>query len=265
MQSYDCWRLQRYLSIGDPHRGRIETLDQATLLHFQDVGYFNRIYNFCPANTDQLDTIRDRYLRSKETPYRYGVELIAKHDFDLDQISDNLRNFGFQPAGLTARLGLDLRDSSQSYPRRFSTPSRRIEFRNPTPGDYEAVLKLYLNGFGSPAENHQGAVNNMMQLFDQPEFSTSCAFDNDQPVGLGMLYLKPPFALLAAGVTAPGYQKLGIHESLIQLRLMHAKSLGCTRVFAWCESDGQSYNNLKSQGFELLRKERFWKLPGHRN
>ena len=264
IQCYDCWRLSQYLSIGDPKRGCIETLGQAKLLQFQDVGYFNRIYDFSSSNVHDLRYILDRYLTSKEKMYRYGVELIAKHDFNLDLMSGILTDVGFRPQGFITRLGLELGDTLSSIEKRPCLPMGRLHFRQPVPGEYEEVLRLYLSGFGSPKENHPQAMNNMIQLFGHPELVTWCAFDNDQPIGLGMLYLKEPHALLAAGVTAPGYQNVGIHESLIQLRVAHARSVGCTQVFAWCESQGQSYRNLVSQGFEVLRTERVWKLPSQR-
>jgi hypothetical protein len=203
-------------------------------------------------------------LTYKEKKYRYGVELIANHDFNLDLMSGILTDVGFRPHGFTTRLGLELGDALPSIEKRACLPTGRLNFRQPVPREYEAVLRLYLSGFGSPEENHPQAMINMIQLFGHPELVTWCAFDNDRPIGLGMLYLQEPHALLAAGVTAHGYQNVGIHESLIQLRVAHARSVGCTQVFAWCESQGQSCRNLVSQGFEVLRTERVWKLPSQR-
>ncbi|MDA9779158.1 MAG: GNAT family N-acetyltransferase [Rubripirellula sp.] len=264
IRSYDCWRLSQYLLLDDPQRGCIETLGHAKLLRFQDVGYFNRIYDFGSSNVNDLEYILDRYLTSMDKQYRYGVELIARHDFDLDSVSEQLLSFGFRPKEMVARLGLNL--GSQLLPGEKSPciPSGRLNFRHPDPGEFEAVLELYLSGFGAPREHHQQAMINMMQLFGHPELITWCAFDNERPVGLGMLYVQQPYALLVAGVTAPEYQNQGIHESLIQLRLAHAKSHGCSRIATWCESDGQSYKNLISQGFEVLRNEQVWKLPSQR-
>ncbi|MFM8261652.1 MAG: GNAT family N-acetyltransferase [Pirellula sp.] len=264
IRSYDCWRLSQYLLLGDPHRGCIETLGHAKLLRFQDVGYFNRIYDFSSSNVNDLGYILDRYLTSRDKQYRYGVELIARHDFDLDLVSEQLLSFGFRPKGMVARLGLILGSQLLPGEKWPCIPSGRFNFRHPDPSEFEDVLELYLSGFGSPREHHRPAMINMMQLFGHPELITWCAFDNERPVGLGMLYVQQPYALFAAGVTAPEYQNQGIHESLIQLRLADAKSHGCSGIAAWCESDGQSYRNLISQGFEVLRTEQVWKLPSPR-
>lgn len=264
IRSYDCWRLSQYLLLGDSQRGCIETLGDAKLLRFQDVGYFNRVYDFSSSNVNDLGCILDRYVTSRDKQYRYGVELIARHDFDLDLVSEQLLSFGFRSKGMVARLGLDLGSQSLPIVKWPCIPSGQFKFRHPDPSEYEAVLELYLSGFGSPRDHHRQAMINMMQLFGHPELITWCAFDNKRPVGLGMLYLQQPYALLAAGVTAPEYQNQGIHESLIQLRLADAKSHGCSRIAAWCESDGQSYKNLISQGFEVLRNEQVWKLPSQR-
>jgi GNAT superfamily N-acetyltransferase len=261
VRSYDCWRLRQYLSIGDPERGRIDSLNHATLLQFDDVGYFNRIYDFNPANIDQLETIVNLYRSTRDKRHRFGVELVARHDFDLELIRDELLAHGFNPASSTSRVGLDIQSSHWMDRQRKDLNAAGISFRQPVPAEYASVLDLYLRGFRAPIENHPGAKLNMKRLFGHPEFITWCGFHNSRPIALGMLYIKHPFAILAAGVTAPEYQNQGIHESLIQLRIQHAKSLGCSCLFSWCESDGQSYRNMTAQGFQLVRADRVWKLP----
>jgi|688.fasta_scaffold316605_2 GNAT superfamily N-acetyltransferase len=260
IKAYDCWRLGRYLSIGDPTRGRIQKFHHATLLQFQDVGYFNRIYDFGYAHINQLDTIVDWYQNADVCNKGFGLEIVPAYDFDLQTISGKLERFGFRPATLTARVGLDLSKFPVNVHGSVDLDTPGIEFRIPTPTQYQEILKLYLQGFEAPVENHPGAIVNMMQLFGFPEFITWCAFAQGCPIGIGMMFIKDGIAVLAAGVTAPEYRSQGIHESLIKLRLQHAKSQGCKAVYSWCTQDGQSYSNLIGQSFEVLRTDRVWKL-----
>jgi len=270
---YDTWRLSRYLGTGNPARGGVLKFHEATLLHFSDVGYFNRAYDFGRENVEDLSVIEMLYRNEYRVPRGFGVSLVAREGFDLDTVGEMLRRFGFEPTNATARLGLDLESEpaslltlespSEGESLRKPVGSRLeghawLEFRQPVHHEYDRVLDLYLNGFQSPVQNHRAAKRNMIQLFDQSELVTWCAFDQGAPVALGMLFVKPPVGVLVAGVTSPDYQKRGVHEALIQLRITHAKALGCRHLYAWADADGQSRRNLTAQGFELLRIDRVW-------
>jgi len=270
---YDTWRLSRYLETGDSARGGVLKFNAATLLHFSDVGYFNRLYDFGPENVEDLSAIETLYRKEYRVPRSFGVSLVAREGFDLDTLGEVLRRHGFEPTDATARLGLDLEREpasvitleSSSVVDSFRKPMgsgseshARLEFRQPVRHEYDTVLDLYLSGFQSPVQNHRAAKRNMIQLFDQPELVTWCGFDQGTPVALGMLFMKPPVGVLVAGVTSPAYQQRGVHEALIQLRITHAKALGCRHLYAWAEADGQSCRNLIAQGFELLRIDRVW-------
>lgn len=104
MRQYDCWRLRSYLSIGDRTRGAIECIGGATALRFDDVGYFNRVYDFGADTVARIDEIMEFYgihgrlqAPAGTTPRR-GVELIAGEGFELSDAADTLRRHGFQPA-----------------------------------------------------------------------------------------------------------------------------------------------------------------------
>ena len=270
---YDTWRLARYLKLGDPLRGGAFRLNGATLLHFSDVGYFNRVYDFGLENVDNLGAIEGHYRETCKVPRQLGITLVGREGFDLDTVGDALRAQGFEATVPTARLGLDLLSETvrastfESVVRNGlhgksaesgSEKLASLEFRQPVPHEYDTVLDLYLNGFQAPPQNHSAAKRNMIQLFGQPELETWCAFDRETPVALGMLFITPPVGVLVAGVTSPAFQKQGVHEALIQLRIAHAKAIGCSQLYAWADADGQSCRNLREQGFELLRIDRAW-------
>ena len=270
---YDTWRLSRYLETGDSTRGGVLKFNGATLLHFSDVGYFNRAYEFGRENVDDLRAIEALFRKEYKVPRSLGVSLVAREGFDLDTVGEMLRRYDFEPTNSTARLGLDLEcdlasvltlespSANGSHRKPVGSGSEDhawFEFRQPVHHEYDSVLDLYLNGFQSPVQNHCAAKRNMLQLFDQPELVTWCAFDQGTPVALGMLFIKPPVGVLVAGVTSPAYQQRGVHEALIQLRIAHAKALGCRHLYAWADADGQSCRNLIAQGFGLLRIDRVW-------
>lgn len=274
---YECWRLGRYLEIGDRARGSICKFGDATSLCFNDVGYFNRVYDFGAESVPMLPEILDSYSRCWGRAGRYGIELIARHGFELASVGDKLLEAGFRPGDLMVRLGLSL-ECEQPYMergRRECLPGDglngflrerdvRVAIRQPQLEEFDRVLDLYLEGFEAPRSNREGAKRNMMRLFEQPEFLTWCAFEAHGgsvclPVALGMLYLTDGVAVLAAGVTGKEYRNRGLHEAMIQLRVAHAKSIGCRSIFTWTQYDGQSHRNLIASGFEELRVDQVWR------
>ncbi len=272
---YDCWRLGRYLGVGDGSRGRIESVGGASVLCFNDVGYFNRVYDFGAETVAFLPEILRVYSSCWGREGRYGIELIAQCGFEFGAVDSLLRAEGFGPGEVMVRLGLPL-DRDQSY---FSRKVRdqgsgvgtsglvdefRGVFRQPQREELDAVLGLYLDGFGAPRGNYEAAKRNMMQLFERPDFLTWCAFGADglegsYPLALGMLYLNGGGAVLAAGVTREEYRNLGLHEAMIQLRIAHAKALGCCSIYTWTQYGGQSHRNLLACGFEELRVDQVWR------
>ena len=268
IRKYECWRLNRYLAIDDAKRGNIQHFGGSTALGFNDVGYFNRVYDFGTENLEQIELITGFYDSIWRARNYFPIELIARSDFDFQASQDILQSFDFLPGERLVRLGLDLTSRIQQHQhptfhnRKASSPSEsrpRIEYRHPTPSEYPAVLDLYLNGFGAPLVNHPSAKRNMMQLFNRSEFVTWCAFSDKSPIAIGMIYLDGPFAVLAAGVTHPHFRNLGIHEDLIQLRIAHAKSIECQAIYTWTQFGGQSHRNLLAEGFAELRVERVWR------
>lgn len=277
IRRYECWRLGRYLEIGDRARGSICSFDGATALCFNDVGYFNRVYDFGADSVPILPEILDSYSRCWGQAGRYGIELIARQGVELASVGNKLLEAGFRPGDLIVRLGLSLEceqpylergrreclpgDGQDGFPREREV---RVAIRQPQLEELDRVLDLYLEGFEAPRGNHEGAKRNMMQLFEQPEFLTWCAFKADKgsgclPVALGMLYLTDGVAVLAAGVTGTEYRNRGLHEAMIQLRIAHAKSIGCRAIFTWTQYNGQSHRNLIASGFEELRVDQVWR------
>ena len=268
IREYECWRLNRYLAIDDAKRGKIQRFGSSTALGFNDVGYFNRVYDFGTENLEQLELITGFYDSIWPTNNHFPIELIARCDFDFQTSQDILQRFNFLPGEKLVRLGLDLTSTIKQYQhpsfqnRKASSPCEfppGLEYRHPTPREYPAVLDLYLNGFGAPLANHPSAKRNMMQLFNRSELVTWCAFSDKSPIAIGMIYLEGPFAVLAAGVTHPYFRNLGIHEDLIQLRIAHAKSIECQAIYTWTQFGGQSHRNLLAEGFAELRVERVWR------
>jgi GNAT superfamily N-acetyltransferase len=270
MRQYDCWRLRSYLSIGDRTRGAIECIGGATALRFDDVGYFNRVYDFGADTVARIDEIMEFYgihgrlqAPAGTTPRR-GVELIAGEGFELSDAADTLRRHGFQPAKRMVRLGMELSDSDarvEDERRVLREPAEQDCCFRPLacPEEVDAMLSLYLEGFNVPRERHASAKVNMRELVRRPELHIWVACRGSDMIGLGMLYQASRTALLAAGVTRDAYRQQGIHRRLIELRIRRAARTGCRSIVTWTDHGGASHRNLQSQGMRMLRGDWVWR------
>jgi hypothetical protein len=270
MRQYDCWRLHRYLSIGDPARGAIRVMGGATALRFDDVGYFNRVYDFGADTVARIDELMEFYgihgrlqAPAGTTPRR-GVELIAGEGFELSDAADTLRRHGFQPCKRMVRLGMELPDPDthvEEEQRVLREPAEQDCCLRPLacPEEVDAMLSIYLEGFNAPRERHASAKVNLRELLGRPELRTWVACRGSELIGLGMLYWASQTALLAAGVTKTAYRQQGIHGRLIELRIRQAIQADYRSIVSWTDHGGASHHNLKTRGMRDLRVDWVWR------
>jgi len=90
IRNYECWRLSRYLAIDDAKRGAIQRFGDSTALGFNDVGYFNRVYDFGTENLEHLELITGLYQSLWPTKNHFPIELIARSDFDFHPSKNTL-------------------------------------------------------------------------------------------------------------------------------------------------------------------------------
>jgi len=226
----------------------IASIGSATLLRFEDVGYFNRVY----ANgdvTDRLESI-ERFFRGSP----HGCKLVTPVLCDTDALATACASRGWLPDEKYAWLaGTDL------APR--SSGSDAFEIRPPRADEQELFLNSYLAGFGNDPERRSMAVENMRHLFSVQNLYFLFALRAGRPGGIGMMYVSGPSALLCAGATLPSHEGRGCHKALLTARIRLAHDLGCTRIFSWAVAGGRSQANMESLGLRTVSTTRAWRLP----
>lgn len=88
-------------------------------------------------------------------------------------------------------------------------------------------------------------------VIDHPQHQHYLAFDHDQPVATGSLFVHDGVGWLANGATVEGYRGRGAQSALIARRVQDAAARGCGWVVTEPIKDGQSYRNMLKAGFHV--------------
>jgi hypothetical protein len=160
-----------------------------------------------------------------------------------------------QLAGLLESRGLQRMDNWACFIRGTETPpeiptSLRIE-RIGT--EYaEASAQIACAAFELPAE--YGVL--LERLVGRPGWQHYLAFDGEQPVATGALYVEAGVGYLTFGATLASHRGLGAQGAIIVRRIREAAALGCRWLVSETAEDlperpFPSYRNMLRAGFRL--------------
>jgi hypothetical protein len=249
--AYDCLRLGTYCARESAHaRIRIEQAFDASLLRFDDVGYFNRVYAHNETVAGHLDQVETFYLDSP-----FGCELVAASG-DQGPVADACSRRGWLRSRNYAWLHMktDMAGLGNGYP--------GVSIRQPRLQERTAFLEFYLRGFEAPVANFPAAIRNMRHLFDLPQLHFMIASREGIDVAIGMLCIFGETALLAAGTTLPEERRNGCHHAVLAERIRLAHSLGCTDIVSHAYVGGQSHLNMVSMGLQTVKVTQSWRFQG---
>jgi hypothetical protein len=250
---YDRLRLTLYQNQG-PRRASIsiKSIGGVTLLRFEDVGYFNRVYADDHAVADRLEMV-ERFFDGSPHGCRLATPTLSAHG----RLARACAARGWWPAETYAWL-------ATSRPVHPSKTRGDFEIRQPRADEQESFLYTYLAGFGADPARHAMAVENMRHLFSVPNLHFLFALHNGQPAGIGMLYRHGRAALLCAGATLPSYRARGCHEALLAARIHLARDLECTSLHSWVLAGSQSHANMADLGMQTVGTTLTWRFPPYR-
>ncbi|MEU8088984.1 GNAT family N-acetyltransferase [Micromonospora sp. NPDC049101] len=119
---------------------------------------------------------------------------------------------------------------------------------------------VLLAGFGMPAG---GLTDMLASTVGEPAWRPHAAWDGDEVVAGGNLFLHGESASLNAAATAPGHRGLGAQSALIAARARAAAEAGCRWLFAETGKPtpgtrNPSLDNLRRAGLVPLYERRNW-------
>ncbi|MFI5734996.1 GNAT family N-acetyltransferase [Kribbella sp. NPDC051587] len=129
-----------------------------------------------------------------------------------------------------------------------------------TPQDADEWGRLIISAFGMPS----GGLDSMLAAsVTNPNCRTFAAWDGDQIVAGGSLYLHKSAGVVNAGATAPTHRNRGAQSAIIAARIAAAQDAGCRWVVAEASQpapgeSNPSLNNLIRAGLQPLYVRSSW-------
>ena len=248
--AYDRLRLSLYRDKGAVgHLISLASIGSLTLLRFEDVGYFNRVYAHGDDAAHRLASVESFF---KGSPH--GCRLVTPHSSASGSLARACTSRGWLPDEEYAWLAAS---NLSLHPSALGD----FEIRPPRLDERELFLDSYLAGFGADPSRRPTAIENMRHLFSVPDLHFLFALQDGRPAGVGMMHRTGRSALLCAGATLPSYGRQGCHEALLTARIRLARDLGCTGVYSWASAGGQSQANMESVGLRTVSTTRAWRFP----
>ncbi|HEY9126904.1 MAG TPA: hypothetical protein VIM62_07240 [Acidobacteriaceae bacterium] len=245
---YDALRLHTYRDSESLHsRIRIETLGASTLLRFDDVGYFNRIYAADTSILSRLDEVERFYAGCP-----FVCELVASEVELAAACARTCERRGWTRGRTYSWMAAAVEQ--------LIAPPAPSEFaiRRAEPGEEELFFTAYLSGFEADRNRFPEAVRNMRHLFQHDCLSFHLATVEGVSAGIGMTYADGQDMVFCAGATVPEFRNRGCHHALLAARVQLARSSNVRHVYGWCETNGVSERNMLQAGMENVGAITAW-------
>ena len=107
----------------------------------------------------------------------------------------------------------------------LGTIDPEITIRKLKENEFDTFGDIYTKGFQMPTFLKSGIAQNNEVLYDNDNWHFYLASVENEPAGIGVLFIKDGIATLAAAATVPNLRNKGIHSALITARINQAKML----------------------------------------
>ncbi|MBX9974996.1 GNAT family N-acetyltransferase [Cytobacillus firmus] len=234
---------------GNPMGVEIERIGQTTAFFARNIPgpSFNLVKGFNEADAEVLDQIVDFYL-GKGIPIRLEITP-SNGSSDLLKM---LHQKGFYQCDFHTTLFAEPSDL-MDFPIHAVIDIRRMQRK-----DFGLFGEVYTKGFGMPGFLSQGIAENNKVLYDNKNWVFYLAFVNNEPAGIGAIFMEEGVANLAAAAVLPLFRNRGVHSALIQARIYQAITNNCELVTGQARFGSASQNNMEKAGLKIGYTKAIW-------
>jgi hypothetical protein len=216
-----------------------------------DFWYGNKVLGLEPSSQVYLDQIVDLFARHNLS-FRFEIMPGNLNS----SLASHLHKLGFCQMSFNAAVyGLPALAAK-------SPPNGPVKVREVQPNEVDTFLDLYQDGFELPRlnEKEKEAVLSWLQKA-KSNLYLCIAHVNDQPAGVGILFIENGIGLLADATTLPGLRGQGCHTALIRHRIAQAEERNCDLLTSFVEFGSTSHLNLERAGLRVAyTKSMWWKV-----
>ncbi|RTR29529.1 GNAT family N-acetyltransferase [Robertmurraya yapensis] len=231
---------------GNPMGVDIQTFGSATAFSVKNIPgpSFNTVKGLKDGDEKYIDRIIDFY-NEKSIPLRF--ELAPGH------VSSTLLTYLSEKGFYQNDFHTTLYANSL-----VAKGENELAIRELRSDEFDTFAEIYTRGFQMPSFLKNGVAQNNEVLHDKEEWTFYLACIEDEPAGIGVLFIKDNVATLAAAATTPQFRKKGIQRSLIKHRIYQAFQKGCILLVSQARFGSTSQNNLERAGFNIGYTKSIW-------
>ncbi|WP_433957404.1 GNAT family N-acetyltransferase [Cytobacillus horneckiae] len=244
-------RLSAIQSIpGNPMGVEIKEFGQATAFTVKNIPgpSFNKVTGMSDFDADKLKEIL-RYYEARNIPVQFDISPVgASNQLLFAMAKEGLYQSGFHT-------------SFYKKAERCESPKEEgnIVIREIKGDEFQLFSKLYIKGFNLPEFTMKGIEENNAILYDHADWTFYLAFYQNEPVGLGVLYVNGHTASLNAAAVIPEHRGKGIHQALIKKRIHAASNRHSKKIFSQASFNSTSHRNMEKAGLTIAFTNAIWK------
>ncbi|GAA0471451.1 GNAT family N-acetyltransferase [Alkalibacillus silvisoli] len=234
---------------GNPMGVDIQEFGNATAFSVKNIPgpSFNTVKGLKEGDENQIERIIDFY-KEKEIPVRF--ELTPAHT--SSELLTSLSEAGYYQHDFHTTLYVSTSNGlATSY-------APKITIRELKGNEFDTFAEIYTKGFQMPAFLKNGVAQNNEILYDIENWTFYLASYDNEPAGIGVLFMKDDIATLAASATLPNFRNKGIHSALIKHRINQAKREKCDVIVGQAKFGEVSQNNMERAGMKVAYTKAIW-------
>lgn len=208
---------------------------------------FNTVKGLRVADDIYIDEIIDFY-KMKGIPVRF--ELTPAHA--SPDLLSSLNQKGFYQSDFHASLYTSGKTVS------MEGIDSSISIRELNRDEFDTFADIYTKGFQMPDFLKSGVAQNNEILHGDEHWTFYLASIENEPAGIGVLFVKDGIANLAAAATLPSLRGKGIQSALIKQRMQQAYLDGCELIVGQAKFGSVSQTNMQRAGMGVAYTKAIW-------
>lgn len=209
---------------------------------------FNKVMGLRDGDEQHVDEIIDFY-NQKEIPVRF--ELTPAHT--SSELLTRLSQAGYYQNGFHTMLYASLLNQAND-----GLSEQKITIRELERNEFATFAEIYTKGFGMPSFLKSGVAQNNKILYTNKNWTFYLASYENEPAGIGVLFIKDGAAVLAAAATLPEFRNKGTHSALIKHRMEQANLQDCDLIAGQAKFGSVSQNNMERAGLCIAYTKAIW-------
>lgn len=237
---------------GNPLGVEIQRFGNATAFSVKNIPgpSFNTVKGLQEDDEKQIDKIIDFY-KQKEIPVRF--ELTPAHA--SSELLTCLNKAGFYQHDFHTTLYAPLSNEVETN---YESTEQKITIRKLKRNEFDTYAEIYIKGFQMPEFLKSGVAQNNEILYDIENWTFYLASYENEPAGIGALFIKDEIATLAAAATLPNKRNRGIQSALIKHRIYQACLQKCSFIVGQAKFGSVSQNNMERAGMSIAYTKAIW-------